>query len=824
MRDGNKNSENIYSEFADTTESYDSSNIDRSDWYNEFAEFDSLADYAEKHQHLSTENIGLRSGVTVIQPKQKGSMLSGIKDFFMHTMTGDNSYNTDKPQWISPLEKTQKNIHGRDISYGFYYFSEGDNLSGTKENPATVVESKDVALPCDLDQKASNLKDDTLGYWPNYSKLSAKCRGVYLDWLASGRNNTNIPIGYVFIYFSGLEYRIITEKESVSASEHIAIYKEVIRLFTVYGDNYSFAKYSSNFINYLRALNPGLTEAYDEKYPISNKRVRLALAPNTEISVAKKILNNEPIDAELAWAWLKRCGSYNFKTPYDRLSNEFKWLFCIIYDREHPQGIEVRNNGSSLHMVYEPSNFALSKTLFPFRSLPNPSTFIMPLRKLAGIAERCNKQLEPMSKYIGKKDASKNDLEAITLLPAEIFGSVVEDEGTIVNSVKIWAEKTIENKNGIGSVKELYLYADQDFFGDEALDSKEKRLFQKSSRLLTELLELMQYGVAPDKRYHRQDMDRFEPIVLFRNHNSNGFVPSPEFSDAKSVVSLAAVIAKTNQGKGDSTDAQPIDMHKTAASIVNSVKSHISIANEDLMPLSAYALWCLINSNSNIKLSPKKGHFQVLANDESTAEIIVNAAFSDNLFNKYRIEKADKVYGYLGVDRSGLSSLVHRLQTTGQPSNNATQRTGLDFEKLKQYESETIDSANILNTVFQEEDSAAVVGHVPASTLDAKENAVEQPIPSTDSSDEGRPDPDTGHLIVGGLDSAHSSLYSQLIKKETWAIETVEDMCKELGLMLSGAIETINDWSFDAINEAVIEEDDEIVIDHDSVEELSQLN
>ena len=103
----------------------------------------------------------------------------------------------------------------------------------------------------------------------------------------------------------GLEYRIITGKEQVSASEFVSIYKEVIRLFTVYGDNYSFAKYSSNFINYLRALRTGLITAYDLQYPISNKKVREALAPNTEISVAKKIADSEPIDAELAWAWFK---------------------------------------------------------------------------------------------------------------------------------------------------------------------------------------------------------------------------------------------------------------------------------------------------------------------------------------------------------------------------------------------------------------------------------------------------------------------------------------------------------------------------------------
>lgn len=819
MGNGDKNDENIYSEFADTTEKYDSTNIDRSDWYHEFAEFGSLADYAEKQQLPSYENTELRSGVTVIQSKPKGSVLSGIKDFFMDSMTGAYNANIEKARWVSPLDKEKNTIHGRDINYGFYYLFEGNELTNTKDNPATVNVSKDAAPPCQLNQKTSNLKDETLGYWPNYSKLSAKCRGVYLDWLASDRNNKNIPIGYVFVYFSGLEYRIITEKEQVSASEFVSIYKEVIRLFTVYGDNYSFAKYSSNFINYLRALRTGLITAYDLQYPISNKKVREALAPNTEISVAKKIADSEPIDAELAWAWFKRCSSYTFKTPYDRLSNEFKWLFCSIYNKEHPQGIDVRNNGSSLHMVYEPSNFALSKALFPFRNLPNPSTFVIPLRKLTGIAERCNKQLEPMSRYLGKKDVSKNDLEAITLLPPEIFDNASEEEGTIVNSVKKWAKSTIENKNGVGSVKELYLYADQDFFGNESLDSKEKKQFQKTSRLLTELLELAGYGMAPDKRYYNQDIERLEPIVLFEHASPNGFNPSLEFNDAKSVISLAAVIAKTNQAKSDDgTNSQSIDTHSTAAAIVSSVKKHIDLNETELASLNAYALWCLLNSNTSIKLSPKKDHFQVLGNDEATAEIIVCAAFSDTLFNRHRLEKSDKVYGYLGVDRVGLSSLIHRLQTTGQPSITPIQSKGLDFEKLKQYESETIESANILNTVFKEEDSTTFSApSLPASTFDIEikqEGSAE--LVNTTSDDES--------IVLNGLDSAHSSLYSKLIKKETWSIEVVEGMCQELGLMLSGAIETINDWSFDAINEAVIEEDDEIVIDHDSVEELSQLN
>ncbi|WP_226859407.1 MULTISPECIES: TerB N-terminal domain-containing protein [Enterobacter] len=32
--------------------------------------------------------------------------------------------------------------------------------------------------------------DELLGYWPSFATLSPRCRGAYLDWLASDRNNS----------------------------------------------------------------------------------------------------------------------------------------------------------------------------------------------------------------------------------------------------------------------------------------------------------------------------------------------------------------------------------------------------------------------------------------------------------------------------------------------------------------------------------------------------------------------------------------------------------------------------------------------------------
>ena len=57
----------------------------------------------------------------------------------------------------------------------------------------------------------------TFSYWPNYSELRPEARRSYLDWLSSGRSDPSTPIGYVFIYFYGLERRLVKDRSEADA-------------------------------------------------------------------------------------------------------------------------------------------------------------------------------------------------------------------------------------------------------------------------------------------------------------------------------------------------------------------------------------------------------------------------------------------------------------------------------------------------------------------------------------------------------------------------------------------------------------------------------
>lgn len=70
----------------------------------------------------------------------------------------------------------------------------------------------DPALPVDVQRADRDGRE--MSYWPSYSAISPTCRSAYLDWLAGGRSDPGISIGYVFLFLYGLERRVLSTMAS----------------------------------------------------------------------------------------------------------------------------------------------------------------------------------------------------------------------------------------------------------------------------------------------------------------------------------------------------------------------------------------------------------------------------------------------------------------------------------------------------------------------------------------------------------------------------------------------------------------------------------
>ena len=75
-----------------------------------------------------------------------------------------------------------------------------------------------------------------LPYWPTYWGATLQARSSFLNWLATGRKDPSADLGYVFLYFYGLERRALydTKTSPKARTELPAIVAEVEQLLQIY--------------------------------------------------------------------------------------------------------------------------------------------------------------------------------------------------------------------------------------------------------------------------------------------------------------------------------------------------------------------------------------------------------------------------------------------------------------------------------------------------------------------------------------------------------------------------------------------------------------
>lgn len=117
---------------------------------------------------------------------------------------GENFIDEDSPSvnsediWLTHNQSV--NIAGYQINDGFIYVGEGLRAvsNSTRAEPSLINPKLEV------NTQSPDYPGNSMSYWPSYSNLSPQARAAYLDWLADGRKDPSINIGYVFLFFYGL--------------------------------------------------------------------------------------------------------------------------------------------------------------------------------------------------------------------------------------------------------------------------------------------------------------------------------------------------------------------------------------------------------------------------------------------------------------------------------------------------------------------------------------------------------------------------------------------------------------------------------------------
>ena len=694
--------------------------------------------------------------------------------------------NKQPGRWVSPGETVR--IDKLEITRGFFYF--GGRLNSLN---GYGTESSLVDPPLKINANSPDYAGEQMDYWPSYEHLSPGSRAAYVEWLASNRSDPETYIGYVFLYFYGIERRLLVDDKNgaIPPDERKALMLELKRLKSIYGHNRSFNGYVTGFLSHLWVAN----HQNDKEQPGHD----LLVAKRNFTSVFKFLLanavqNGEPVNEELALAWVKSHPDYSLRTPTRRCENEFNLLFKLRYKSRFDDGLKIKPNKTRLRLDYHTASASLRGDNQSVElDLPDVSLLKTPVKKLMDLAESCTKELEPLSRFIGRPGNSRDSLGAFCLLPNDLTGLAPDPR---LERIKAWMNSRISVYDRLVSVESIF----------EHLGEKPPlKINKKEAEMLSDVAEKAGFGIAPDIRFHQAKPDIDGKIMLFAGGHGEDFSPSSEFRKVGTILRLGSLVAGIDNHIADSE----IEL------LEGLITQNEKLKETEKRSLHAYMHWRLNTSTNTAGL---KKRLEVLNKNEKVAisHMLVGVALADGKIDPAEIRQLEKLYGQLGLDKAMVTSDIHslssdRLSRAEQEKRTAVQSPpeaqpaeaasslSLDRDLLKLYEEETKNVQSVLESIFAEDD-----------VLDEPETEMETEaqIPVE---------------VIPGLDTKYRNLYEKLITKEKWSPEEMERLCENLQLMTEGAVEAINDWAFDNVDAPLIDDGSTVYIDLEVAEEISAL-
>ena len=663
-------------------------------------------------------------------------------------------------------------VAGITIPGGMIYFGTSLKTAFGADDPCLINPSKSVSSHGDYTERA-------MGYWPSYSEISGTARRAYLNWLADGRRDPEADIGYVFLFFYGLERRAIIDasKDPMVKAEWPSIEQEIRRLLKIYSEkSNSFRRYASELLDWISLTEPP-TKLYQQPVPAFPKTFELPLY--VRLALGQAAVDGAPVPTHLALSWAKLDPNISLRTPAIRCAEQFEKLFAQKYGATYGEGIVLPRNRTKLKMVYRPASAGFQgygEIKRAFGDTPDITALTAPLKKLQLVVESTIKDLEPYSRYIGRNPDAKISLEGILHLP-----------------VILWPESTQkalqELKMRIGTGM-----AAMSFQNLLTTLANTTILTKNQTRTLAAALESEHIGMEPDILNGAKLPGPAEMVVLFAiPAGEPASSATPAYQVALLTLQLASGVATAD---GEFSASEIGHLREQVQSWTHLTPNHIRrlVAHLRLLVTTPVSLAALKK-----KLEPLEA-----TSKEMIAVFMATVAQADGTVSPAEVKTLEKVYKALGVEPQKVFSDLHAV-TSGTKASVATateiEKTGfkLDPARIAALRQDTEKVSALLTSIFKEEEVA--VTSVPEPEIEAEE---EIEVPKS----------------ILGLDEPHTALARMLLSRPQWSREELLDVAADLDLMLDGAIEHINEAAFEAHDIPFTEGDDPIEVNAEVLEKI----
>lgn len=603
-------------------------------------------------------------------------------------------------------------------------------------------------------------------YWPGYSDISPQCRAIYLDWLASGRNDASYNPGYMFLYFYGLERRFFVDQSNEDAKD---IIREVRRLQSLYPDNHSVRRYLGEFLDIamlaetdLHAIEP-IFEKQSWELPFSLK-----------YAIGARIDKGENLTAEWLLSWFICHPETNLRTPATRCRDEFVALFRMRFDRRFPDGLKVTKPRKSLTASYRAASSEFQGSANPSvdgKPVPDISGLRKPVEIAQELADEVMNDLDKLSRFLGRNPDGRGSVEAYALLPSELWDVFPSED---MDRLKSWASDIVD-RGGLVPLEEVIRRLE-----GETNDKIGKRQMTGAADALARL----GFGLAPDPRFALRSPKAEEPVVLFLLGEPIERLEdvSDSYRSALIELALASFVAHAD-GRIAEPERRALEEQVAAA----------ALSDQERRRLRANLEWFLAVPPDMTLLRRK---LKEVGQDSQAAmrAALVGAAHADGIIHSDEVASIEKIYTTLGLDPALAYSDLHAGEVADDPRTVRASQPGRPGEAIPELEKASgpkLDASRIAAIRSDTERVSSVLGQI----FDVEEE------------ESGASGPASQSQLVG-LDPKHGALVLELVARNHWSETEFEKICASHGLMASGALEVVNEWAFETYDEALLDEYD----------------
>lgn len=662
-------------------------------------------------------------------------------------------------------------VSGATLPGGMLYVGTSLKTRYGENDPCLIDPSMPVASHGDFTEHQTD-------YWPSYSSIKPSARRGYLNWLAEGRSHPEADIGYVFLFFYGLERRAIIDgsQDPLAAKDRPAIAEELRRLLGIYGEkSHSFRRYATALLDWVElARQP--SKLYENPIPDFLRSYELPLY--VRLALGQASVDGAQVPAHLALAWARLDPNIALRTPATRCREQFDKLFKHKYAEAFGAGMVLPRNRTKLKFVYRPASAGFrsyNEIKLTFGEIPDVTVLTAPPKKLQQVIDAATEELEPYSRHLGRNPGAKGSLEGLVHLPATLWP---EGAQKAVEGLK----SRMEDGMTVLPFQELL-----SALGASTAPTKDRVL------ALARALESMNIAMEPDVLSGAKPPKGEERIVLFAVPPAEPMSRStPTYQAALLTLQLASSVAAADGEFG-------ID---EMSHLREQVQSWTHLAPNHQRRLRAH-LQLLETSPVSLTTLRKKLDPLEAAAKEKIATFMATVAQADGTVTPAEVKMLEKVYKVLCVEPKRLFSDIHAAAAGGAAPSAAAQvkREGfrLDEARIAELQRDTDKVSVLLAGIFEEEEEA----QVPAAA------------PELDEAEESTP---SGGLL--GLDEAHTAFARLLLSRPEWSREELLDVSADLDLMLDGALEHINEASFDHLDVAFTEGDDPVEVNAEVLEKI----